>query len=215
MTTPTPHLPDNPSPSGLHDVDPTGEAAVPLAARPARMVERMAVLDRAAPVIGRLSAPLARPPLDRILQGRDLGHAVHPPLTDLPIGFWTSAVTLDVCGGAGARPSATRLMGLGVLTFIPTAWSGWAEWHRLPRPESRVAMLHGLLNGVAAAMFAGSWAARRAGHHDAGVGLGFAGTLAASAGGYLGGHLTGARKAGYRDPAYEDDGIGPVLSRPH
>ena len=45
------------------------------------------------------------------LTGRWLGHAVHPVLTDLPIGFWTSAFTLDLIGGRRSRAAAQRLVG--------------------------------------------------------------------------------------------------------
>ncbi len=51
-----------------------------------------------------------------LLTGRWLGHAVHPVLTDLPIGFWTSAFTLDLIGGRRSRAAAQRLVGLGVLS---------------------------------------------------------------------------------------------------
>lgn len=34
-----------------------------------------------------------------VLSGTWLGHPLHPMLTDLPIGFWTSAFTLDLLGG--------------------------------------------------------------------------------------------------------------------
>ncbi|TWP36879.1 (2Fe-2S)-binding protein [Leekyejoonella antrihumi] len=178
------------------------------------MVERAAALDKIAPLLRRVTAPFARPPLDRILLGETIGHAVHPLLTDLPIGFWTSAVTLDLCGGPSARPAATRLLGLGLLTAGPTAWTGWAEWHQLARPESRVGTAHALLNGAAVALFAGSWIARHRGLHQTGVAYGMAGSCAASAAGYLGGHLTGARKVGSRDAAYEQDGVGPLVARP-
>src|SRR5262245_39849334 len=51
-----------------------------------------------------------------LLQGAWLGHAVHPLMTDFPIGFFASALTLDVIGGKKARPAARRLIALGVLT---------------------------------------------------------------------------------------------------
>src|SRR3954447_9916908 len=44
------------------------------------------------------------------LHGRWLGHPLHPMLTDLPIGFWTSAFVLDFVGGPGARAAARRLV---------------------------------------------------------------------------------------------------------
>ena len=40
-------------------------------------------------------------PVKDALSGTWLGHALHPLLTDLPIGTWTSAVLLDWLGGQG------------------------------------------------------------------------------------------------------------------
>jgi hypothetical protein len=34
----------------------------------------------------------------RLFDGSWLGHQLHPMLTDLPIGFWTSAFALDLTG---------------------------------------------------------------------------------------------------------------------
>ncbi|MDP8927642.1 MAG: hypothetical protein M3O70_03450, partial [Actinomycetota bacterium] len=34
-------------------------------------------------------------PVWPVLRGRWLGHPLHPVLTDVPIGLWTSAVVLD------------------------------------------------------------------------------------------------------------------------
>ena len=47
-------------------------------------------------------------PVKDALSGIWLGHALHPLLTDLPIGTWTSAVLLDWLGGGRApRPPRT------------------------------------------------------------------------------------------------------------
>lgn len=199
------HLDDAPSP---------GETPLPLGGAPARWVERQSALDRTTPFLRRLTTVFSGPPLGAVLRGEPLGHALHPTLTDLPIGFWTSAVVLDVCGDAGSRPAAQRLIGLGVLSAGPTAWSGWAEWNRLREPEVRVGTVHAVLNGAAIGLFTGSWIARRAGRHATGVWCGAVGSVAASAAGYLGGHLSTARKAGYRDRAYAQDGVGPTVTRP-
>src|SRR6476661_2638312 len=61
-----------------------------------------------------------------VLRGQWLGHAVHPLLTDLVLGSWTSATILDLVGGAQAAPAAQRLIGTGLLAAAPTAWTGWA-----------------------------------------------------------------------------------------
>jgi len=63
-----------------------------------------------------------------VLRGDWLGHAVHPLLTDLVIGTWTSATLLDLFGGRESSIPAQRLIGTGLLAVGPTAWSGWAEW---------------------------------------------------------------------------------------
>ena len=85
---------------------------------------------------------VAEPARRDLLRGAWLGHAVHPTLTDVPVGLWTAAVTLDLLGGKGARPAAQRLVGLGVLAAVPTAWTGWAEWSGAPAGQQRVGVVH-------------------------------------------------------------------------
>src|SRR6516165_6280983 len=63
-------------------------------------------------------------PVKDALSGTWLGHPAHPMLTDLPIGFWTSAFVLDLLGGKKSRGAAQRLVGLGVLSAIPAAATG-------------------------------------------------------------------------------------------
>ena len=63
-----------------------------------------------------------------VLRGDWLGHAVHPLLTDVVLGTWTSATVLDLFGGRGSSAAAQRLVGTGLLAVGPTAWTGWAEW---------------------------------------------------------------------------------------
>ena len=41
-----------------------------------------------------------------VLRGEWLGHAIHPLLTDLVLGSWTSATILDLVGGAQSAPAA-------------------------------------------------------------------------------------------------------------
>lgn len=119
-----------------------------------------------------------------------MGHPVHPALTDLPIGFWTSAVALDVLGGRGSRVAARRLVALGVLSSIPTALSGLHDAGDRTKPlDRRIVALHAALNGTATLAFALSWRARRREHWLRGVALGLVGAGLASAGGALGGDL--------------------------
>src|SRR3954470_5294178 len=65
-------------------------------------------------VRGWIRGIVPRGPVKDALSGTPLGHALHPFLTDLPIGTWTSASLLDVVGVPGARPPAARLIATGL-----------------------------------------------------------------------------------------------------
>ena len=138
-----------------------------------------------------------------VLRGEWLGHAVHPLLTDLVLGTWTSATLLDLLGGPESSAAAQRLVGSGLVAFGPTAWTGWAEWSAAGPRDKRVGLVHAVTNAVAVSVYAASWIARRRGRHGAGVRLALAGAAVSGAGAYLGGHLAAARKVGSRDRAYD------------
>ncbi len=144
----------------------------------------------------------------RMLRGEWLGHAVHPVLTDVAIGTWTSASLLDVLGGSDMSASAQRLVGLGVLAAGPTAWTGWAEWSAAGSRDKRVGLVHAATNGVAIGVYAASWLARRRGRHGKGARLALAGAAVSGLGAYLGGHLAEGRKVASRDAAYADSPPG-------
>src|SRR3954452_14982866 len=87
------------------------------------------ILDGPAePVAGWVRGIVPKGPVKDTLSGTPLGHALHPFLTDLPIGTWTSASLLDVVGGRAARPASERLIAAGILAAVPTAASGLNDW---------------------------------------------------------------------------------------
>ncbi len=132
-----------------------------------------------------------------VLLGHPLGHALHPLLTDRPIGCWTSSWLLDVLPVEGSRRASQRLVALGLLAALPTAITGWAEWSRTTaRQDQRVGVVHAVANTCAVLCYAGSWWSRRKGRHRIGVALGQLGGLTAAAGGFLGAHLAIGRKVG-------------------
>jgi len=137
-----------------------------------------------------------------VLRGDWLGHAIHPLLTDLVLGTWTSASLLDLCCGTESSAAAQRLVGAGLLAVGPTAWAGWAEWSAAGPRDRRVGLVHAVSIAFAITMYAGSWVARRRGRHSSGVRLALAGAATAGVSGYLGSHLAVARKLGSRHPAY-------------
>lgn len=170
-----------------------------------QQVEDARALDALAKVFRPLAGAVVADPGRRdLLRGKWLGHALHPLMTDLPIGFWTSANTLDLIGGKRSRPAAELMTGLGVLSALPTALTGWSEYAALDTDrDRRTAGVHAIGNAVAIWCFAGSWVERRRGHWATGVALGLAGASAATAAGLLGGHLAAARRVTTRHPAFD------------
>jgi hypothetical protein len=143
-----------------------------------------------------------------VLRGEWLGHAVHPVLTDVVLGTWTSATLLDLIGGRDSSAAAQRLIGAGLLAAAPTAWTGWAEWSTAGTRDKRVGLVHAVTNAVAIGVYASSWSARRQGRHGAGVRRALVGAAVSGAGAYLGGHLTAARKVGSHHGAYDEAPVG-------
>ena len=158
-----------------------------------RAVERLSADERidelSDPVADAVRDALDRQPLKDALSGTWIGHPLHPLLTDLPIGFWTSAFTLDLLGGKRSRRAATELVAWGVVSAVPTALSGAADWGDTTGPARRVGLVHAAANTTALVLYGASWWSRVRGRHARGVALGLAGATAATVGGYLGGHL--------------------------
>jgi uncharacterized membrane protein len=161
-------------------------------------IERSEAVDALTRPLGKLSKQiLRRPRVTRVLEGVSwLSHPLHPVLTDYPIGFWTSALALDLMGSDAAEGAADTLVGLGIVAAVPTAAAGLAEYGRVGPPTIRVAAAHAAANSVALSCQAASWAARRAGARGAGKALSLLALAALSVGGYLGGHMAYGRAVG-------------------
>lgn len=128
-----------------------------------------------------------------LLSGKPIGHALHPLLSDVPIGTWSSALLLDLLGGRGSEDSADLLVLAGLLAAGPTALSGWSDWsdaEAASKPIGRVGLVHALTNATAIGLFGASLVSRRTGDRAKGKRLGLAAGGVLTAGGYLGGHLT-------------------------
>ncbi|UZN01511.1 DUF2231 domain-containing protein [Cellulomonas sp. S1-8] len=180
------------------------------ALRAVQALEESPTLD---PVVERLRPPVADllarfPGVAALLHGRPLGHALHPLLTDVPIGLWTSAAALDLTGGPSAGPHADRLVGLGVLAALPTSLSGLADWAVSGRRTRRVGAAHAILNSAGLTLYAGSWLLRRRGSRPLGVAASLAATGLVGASAYLGGHMSSRLGAPPRGRS------GPPTTRP-
>jgi uncharacterized membrane protein len=176
-----------------------------------RRIEEADGLDEAVDVLARNTPDWVTSGRSReILSGEWLGHSLHPLLTDLPLGFWTSATVLDLLGGRRHAKAARKLVGLGVLSALPTAAAGLSDWSRLDdKADRRVGVVHAQLNGAALFLYLLSYLARCRGRRGRGVFYSLLGGVAATASGYLGGHLTLSR-AVTRDDRLLDE--SPSLS---
>lgn len=187
--------------SAVQSPTPPGSTLRPLAAAIRRM-EGAGVLDRPAQALRRvLDAVLASPRARSALRGEPIGHALHPLLTDFPLGAWLSTTLLDLFGGRSARRAATGLLGFGVTAALPTVLTGLAEWREATGPARRVGVVHAAVNSTALGLYSSSLMARLRGRHTTAVVLGVAGGLVATVGGYLGGHLSLVLKVATADPA--------------
>jgi uncharacterized membrane protein len=158
-------------------------------------LEESPLIDRLAPAMTAAATPFSRPPLVDFLRGRWLGHALHPLLTDIPLGCWIGAIVLDML--PGRRRGSQTLVGAGLAAVPMTLAAGLAEWETLDEVEQRrVATVHAIGNVVAAFGFLRSWQARRRDAQAAGVAWSLIGGLLALGTGYLGGHMSFVQRAG-------------------
>jgi len=73
-----------------------------------RRLERLEALDKVAKPLAATVSRAVRPRVVRnLLSGTDLGHPLHPMLTDLPIGAWMMSALLDAAGGPAAEGPPT------------------------------------------------------------------------------------------------------------
>jgi nitrite reductase/ring-hydroxylating ferredoxin subunit/uncharacterized membrane protein len=144
-------------------------------------------------------------PVKDILSGTPLGHPLHPPLTDVPIGCFTAATLLDLLGGRKFEAAVEDLLALGIVSAVPTASAGLSDWSETYGSEKRIGLAHALANVTALSLFAGSLAARRRGSAALGRALGLGGLTTLAAGGYLGGHLTYSLGVGVNNAFYQHE----------
>ena len=173
-------------------------------------VERQESLDAiSTPIVSAVQAATKSRPVKNVLSGTWLGHQLHPLMTDLPIGFWTSALVLDVAGGKDSENAADMLLALGNLSAVGAAASGLADWSDLYGAPQRAGLVHAATNAVSLALFSLSSAARVAGNRGAARKLALAGGGVVSAGAYIGGHLVYSRGIGVSRAGFDiEDDLG-------
>jgi nitrite reductase/ring-hydroxylating ferredoxin subunit/uncharacterized membrane protein len=168
-------------------------------------VEKIDRLDGLADPVGNaVKKMIPRGRMKDLLSGTWLGHQLHPLLTDIPIGSFTSATILDLVGGRDLQPAANLLAGVGVISVVPTAAAGLADWSDTYGPGRRVGVVHALANVAGVGFYTASIVARHRGNRFSATTLGLIGMGVMSIGGYLGGHLSLVRGIGVNRTMMED-----------
>src|SRR3954452_6458095 len=173
----------------------------------AEIAESAAPLDGLGEKVGKAVRGAIKPgALKDAVSGTWLGHAVHPMLTDVVIGSFTSATLLDLLGGDEDGSAAERLIGVGIAAYAPTALTGVndrADSEPVDATVRRVGLVHASTNALALTLYGSSLAARRRGDRAKGKMLSLAGAGVLAAAGYLGGHLSFTKGVGPNQTAYD------------
>jgi nitrite reductase/ring-hydroxylating ferredoxin subunit/uncharacterized membrane protein len=149
------------------------------------------------------------------LHGTWLGHPLHPAVTDVPLGAWTTALVLDAAAGDdnGAARAADAAIGVGIIGAVGAAVTGLTDWQHTVGGDRRVGLGHALLNATALTLYVASFTLRRRGARDVGRALSALGFLVAGGAAYVGGTLVYGRRIGVthapRPEAWSD--FVPVL----
>jgi len=169
-----------------------------------RRIGAMETLDQVTgPMVRTAKKLIPAGPVKDLLSGSGMGHPLHPALTDVPIGSFTAATVLDLVGGERFEEAVEKLLALGIVTTVPTASAGMADWSDTYGSEQRIGLVHAVANVASLCLFAGSLTARRQGHRVLGRTLSLAGMTTLLTGGYLGGHLTFAEGVGVNNAFYQ------------
>lgn len=169
-----------------------------------RSVEQIDALDGVAAPVGKAARQLATGTTGEVLSGTWLGHALHPALTDVVVGSFTSATLLDLFGADAA--SANLLVGVGIAAYAPTAVTGVSDWASSEATNPavrRMGLVHAAANVVGAGLYGASLRARSQGRRGTATLLSLTGLVVMSSGAYLGGHLSFARGVGVDQTAFD------------
>lgn len=127
------------------------------------------------------------------LNGTWLNHPLHAALTDAPVGSWTAATILDlmskITGSKSQQRGADAAIAFGIVSAIPTALAGLADWSDTGGAVRRVGLIHALANSTALTLFSISMFRRMSRNRKGASLFSTLGFSAAFLGAYLGGEL--------------------------
>jgi nitrite reductase/ring-hydroxylating ferredoxin subunit/uncharacterized membrane protein len=142
------------------------------------------------------------------LHGTWLGHPLHPVITDVPIGAWTTAAVLDgleLLGQEKYAPGADAAIAVGLAGAVGAAITGITDWSETHGKSRKIGLMHGILNGGATLLYATSFVLRRRENsRGTAIGLAMLGYGVAGAAAYLGGHLVFGEQIGVDHTAAQE-----------
>jgi nitrite reductase/ring-hydroxylating ferredoxin subunit/uncharacterized membrane protein len=166
------------------------------------------------PALDAIAEPLSQAVLDAYAAAGDtgrqlknaahgvwLGHPLHPVLTDLPLGAWTTALVLDAAAAAGHDRGMARAanvaVAVGLVGALGAAVTGLTDWSETSGQTRRTGLVHGLMNLTATGLFAASYVLRKnRSRRAAGRNCSTIGYVVSVAAAYLGGNLVYDRRVG-------------------
>jgi nitrite reductase/ring-hydroxylating ferredoxin subunit/uncharacterized membrane protein len=171
-----------------------------------KRVEKMEALDRFANFMQKFVSRIVpqESALKDLLSGTWLGRPLHPMLTDVVIGVWTSASVHDILGGKRAERAAGQLVFIGNVAALPTIAAGLSDWAELWGAQQRLGSIHALGNATALSFQTLSFKARRGGKRKKARLLSLTAMTIAGASAYLGGHLSFVKGVGVNQTAFEE-----------
>jgi len=145
-----------------------------------------------------------------ILDGVWFGTPLHPVLTDVPVGSWTSTLVFDgldiATGRTAMRNAADATLAVGIAGGFAAAAVGISDWRYLMGGSRRMGMAHALLNAGGLALNTSSLILRAGGRRNAGRLAFLAGYSLAGMGAHLGGELSYGYGLRVNRNVYEDKG---------
>jgi len=162
-----------------------------------RIVEGLPFLDK----IGEAMQPEVQKAVDaggttarNVLDGVWLEAPLHPVMTDVPIGAWTTALVFDGLDLAtGKKPlqhAADASLVFGTLGALGAAVTGLSDWRYLGGGSRRMGITHGLLNTVGLILSVVSLVQRATGRRNAGRLVFLTGYSISGMAAHLGGELS-------------------------
>ena len=134
-----------------------------------------------------------------MLQGKYIGHPLHPILTDAVLGAFATCATLDLLESLGLKrvgAGADAALAFGLLATVPTAAAGATDWQHAEGRAKPIGLAHAGMNSVASLMGVQSLVLRLRGKRRRARLSALLSLLVASASAYLGGDLVYRRRMG-------------------